>query len=127
MLSHIYDPCGLISPALLPARNAQAKIWASETNAKWDDPINEKLKMEFIKILASWYNVVYRFPRRSFSSKLDSNASLQLHGFSDASQNGFGFSIYVRLIIDVSVESSLIFARALLVRQLSVQNLIKKV
>ena len=118
MLSHIasvYDPCGLISPAILPAKNAQAKIWASEANAKWDDPINDKLKMEFIRILASWENVTFRFPRRSFSSKLNSNASLQLHGFSDASQNGFGFSIYVRLIIDDSVESSLMFARALVV------------
>ena len=43
--------------------------------------------------------MTYRFPRRSFSSKLDSNAMLQLHGFSDASQNGLGFAIYVRLII----------------------------
>ena len=118
ILSHVasvYDPCGLISPALLPAKNVKAKIWASETSAKWDDPINELLGMEFLKVLATWENVVYRFPRKNFSPTFSSNCSVQLHGFSDASQKGLGFAIYARFANEDSFESSLIFARSLVV------------
>ena len=71
--------------------------------------------MEFLKVLATWENVVYRFPRKNFSPTFASNCSVQLHGFSDASQNGLGFAIYARFANEYSIESSLIFARSLVV------------
>ena len=118
ILSHVasvYDPCGLISPALLPVKNIQAKIWSSEANAKWDDCLSEESRSEFIRAVSTWENVEFRLPRRSFSSKIGSNRAVQLHGFADASQNGIGFAIYVRIESDFEIEASLLFARSLVV------------
>ena len=118
ILSHVasvYDPYGLISPALLPVKNIQAKIWSSESNAKWDDYLSKESRSEFIRAVSTWENVEFRLPRRSFSSKIGSNRALQLHGFAAASQNGIGFAIYVRIESDFEIEASLLFARSLVV------------
>ena len=118
ILSHIasvYDPCGLISPALLPAKNAQAKIWALESGAGWDDRISDDNKAEFLAAMSFWENVEFRFPRRGLSSNSSSCGELQMHRFSDASENGIGIAVYIRYAAVDYGESCLIFARSLVV------------
>ena len=118
ILSHVasvYDPCGLISPALLKVKNVQVKIWSNEPNAKWDDPVSEESESEFCKVVASWDHVEFRFPRRNFKAKITSATTLKLDAFADASRYGIGLAIYLRSINGNYRESSLIFARSLVV------------
>ena len=118
VLSHIasvFDPCGYICPALLSAKALQSKIWANETKSKWDDPISESLKSEFLKIVSEWTGIEFKFPRKNISSNISEGTRIQIHGFSDALQIGLGIAIYVRAINQKIIESSLIFARSLVV------------
>ncbi|XP_032798778.2 uncharacterized protein LOC116935610 [Daphnia magna] len=92
-LSKVHDPLGLIAPAILPARILMQDIWHSRCG--WDDVLDQELR----KIWTNWTNELklleaLRIPRCiRHVTKPD---HLELHAFSDASENGFGAFVYIR-------------------------------
>ncbi|KAL3109407.1 hypothetical protein niasHT_015252 [Heterodera trifolii] len=95
ILSHIakvYDPLGLISPALLPAKHFLQIV--QNANYKWDDPLAEDLKLMWTKLMHAWngfgFNSRVEFPRRIIAG-----ISEEFHCFCDASKSGLGIALYL--------------------------------
>ncbi|XP_045449986.1 uncharacterized protein LOC123658673 [Melitaea cinxia] len=92
-IAKIYDPLGLLSPITLFAKHLIQLMWLA--NIGWDEPPP-------IDILNSWtYFTKERpllasisFPRYIFNT--DDLESIQIHGFSDASQVGYAACVYIR-------------------------------
>uniref|UniRef100_A0A914H9T8 CCHC-type domain-containing protein n=2 Tax=Globodera rostochiensis TaxID=31243 RepID=A0A914H9T8_GLORO len=114
ILSHIakvYDPLGLVSPALLPAKLLLQEV--QHDNPKWDDPLNDNHVQNWKKIMASWLTygetAVVSFDRHIHSSDRD-----EIHCFCDASKYAMGIAIYQRSDTSYGkAECHLIFAKSL--------------
>nr|CAD2188322.1 unnamed protein product [Meloidogyne enterolobii] len=109
-IAKVYDPLGLISPALIPAKLLMQKI--VEDNYKWDDRINDEYYQKLINVLQTWQEngqpIKIFFPRKLNFWDLKNH---EFHCFTDASGVGFGCAIYVRAEAE---RAHLIFAKSLL-------------
>src|SRR6266704_4577658 len=117
MLAHLsstFDPAGWISPIQLPAKRAQAQIWA-EFPGRWDDPIPQELVELYIKQVEPLENEIFCFPRRALAFATLDEGNSQLHIFSDACLEGLGFAAYIRHEGPPGIEVALLFARSLVV------------
>lgn len=91
-ISQIYDPLGLLSPAVILSKIILQKLWLSKLD--WDDPVSPDIELlwrKFIETLS--YLSVLKIPRHALS---DNVQHIELHIFSDASQNAYGACAYIR-------------------------------
>lgn len=88
----IFDPLGLLGPSVMIAKLMQ-ELWRSSVD--WDESISNELhtlwkeyecKLQFLSNI--------KIPRKVIS--FEKVQTIQFHGFSDASQKGYGAFIYVR-------------------------------
>lgn len=96
-IAQLFDPLGLCAPIILKAKIIMQKTWI-DVNIKWDDTVPDELKQEWLifrKQLANMSRI--SVPRALISSLTD---LVELHGFCDASEAGYGACIYVRTQID---------------------------
>ncbi|KAL0821872.1 hypothetical protein ABMA28_005274 [Loxostege sticticalis] len=106
-VARIYDPLGLLSPVTLFAKHLIQLLWIS--NVDWDEPPPQE-------IIDSWTNFTCQltllsqisFPRHVFPQ----NCSVQLHGFSDASEKAYAACVFLRVVCeDGSVHVSLLLGK----------------
>ena len=96
MISSVYDPLGMASPFLLPAKLIFQELCRKKV--AWDDPLPEKEA----NLWFQWINDLpkldmFQIPRCIKPSSFGQIVSCQLHHFSDASQKGYGAVSYLRL------------------------------
>lgn len=92
LIAKIYDPCGFLAPCIMLAKCFMQLLWTTGLN--WDDPLPHELDKK-------WQNFVtdaqvlssIQIPRTLHFSD---PCSLELHGFSDASECGFAAVLYCR-------------------------------
>lgn len=93
VVSQIYDPLGLLSPAIIIAKVMLQKLWLCKLG--WDDEVPSD-------VAASWQQYInthkhnignLRIPRYVMSAHTQ---RIELHLFTDASQLAFGACAYVR-------------------------------
>lgn len=91
-VSQVFDPLGLLSPCTITAKMLLQDIWRA--NLSWDEPIPTTLLEKWRSFKDDLINlndvkiprhVICKNPRR-----------LELHGFSDASVQGYGACLYLR-------------------------------
>ena len=122
-LSRIHDPLGLIAPAVLPARILMQDVW--QTRCEWDDVLEKEFRIvssKRITELKSLENL--RIPR--CIRRKEKPIQLELHAFSDASENGYGACVYLRSTYsngDVSVSLLLGKSKVAPLKQLSIPRL----
>ena len=122
-LSRIHDPLGLIAPAVLPARILMQDVW--QTRCEWDDVLEKEFRIvwsKWITELKSLENL--RIPR--CIRRKEKPIQLELHAFSDASENGYGACVYLRSTYsngDVSVSLLLGKSKVAPLKQLSIPRL----
>ncbi|CAH1382035.1 unnamed protein product [Tenebrio molitor] len=86
-IAKIYDPLQLIGPVIVKAKLIMQELWKREIG--WDEELPEDLKTSWTIILNQLHLLnQIRIPRKS----------LEIHGFSDASQVAYGCCVYVRVI-----------------------------
>lgn len=87
-----YDPCGFLSPITMWAKIYMQLLWAKGLN--WDEPLPEDLsnKWNFFSAQLELISEV-KIPR---SLNFSLSGTLQVHGFSDASENGYSAVVYTR-------------------------------
>ncbi|KAK2578857.1 hypothetical protein KPH14_012604 [Odynerus spinipes] len=93
-MSRIFDPLGLLAPVIVTAKMLLQKIWALKI--KWDESVPSNIYTEWISYeesLSRFNDVVV--PRRV--TACDQPVSVELHGFSDASESAYGACVYVRV------------------------------
>jgi hypothetical protein len=117
-LSHVatpFDPLGLISPGLLPARLFLQSIW--ELKLGWDEALPKDKQQEWFEIAATWNNISFTVPRHVHTPTTWTD-STALHVFADASGHGMGIAIYVRGENGQGqISSHLIFGKSLILPQ----------
>ncbi|XP_066583634.1 uncharacterized protein [Prorops nasuta] len=91
-IAKIFDPIGLLGPVILYLKRLMQKIW--QQGLAWDESLPQAIHSEWLSFVAQWESMGRIF----FDRKLLilNHQIIQLHGFSDASTNGYGACIYVR-------------------------------
>lgn len=92
VISQIFDPLGLIEPAIINAKIIMQQLWNLQTG--WDEPIP-------IKFLQSWINFVKQLqilndiniPRQVTCTN---STHIEMHCFCDSSEKAYGAAIYVK-------------------------------
>ena len=104
----IFDPLGLISPFTVRAKVLLQKIWGLKID--WDQPLPE----EIVKKWLDWLNGVFEIPKIKISrwTGFTSKSQLQIHIFSDASEEGFCVTIYSRVKTGTEVKNTLLAAKS---------------
>ena len=97
VVSSLYDPLGLAAPTILPAKRLLQKM--CKENLGWDDVIcSDGLVRwsEWTRDITGLSNMkVPRCVKPNHFRKVD---SIQLHYFSDASEEGYGVVSYLRIV-----------------------------
>lgn len=91
-IAKIFDPLGLLGPVILYAKKIMQEIW--QARVEWDESIPSDIHY-------SWTNYCMQLNSLqdvSFKRQicLKNSSSLEIHGFCDASEIGYGACIYVR-------------------------------
>ncbi|XP_023953674.2 uncharacterized protein LOC112057425 [Bicyclus anynana] len=108
-VSQIFDPLGLLSPAIILAKVLLQNLWLLKTD--WDDSLPDdiiKSWNSFTASLSALHNITV--PRHVFGIE---PVSIELHIFTDASQVAYGACVYVRTVNkDNTVCNRLLCAKA---------------
>lgn len=94
MVSSIYDPLGILSPVILPAKQTLQDLW--RTKHEWDDSIPKPLRHQCNLWLDSLQNLNdFQVERCIKPLNFGEGTSAQLHHFADASELGYGMVSYL--------------------------------
>jgi hypothetical protein len=92
VISQIYDPLGLLTPAIIVAKILLQRLWLCKIS--WDDTVSDDIKSDWFNFINTLkYLHALRIPRYVLGNY---NEIKELHIFSDASQNAYGACAYVR-------------------------------
>eukprot|EP00794_Sanderia_malayensis_P004439 gene4439-5032_t len=110
-LSRFYDPLGLSSPVILSLKQLFQEV--CKLKISWDAPLPKDCVDIWNSIISSNLNNSNIVVERSVFGdiKYDTVKSIQLHGFSDASQVAYGAAVYLRIETFSTVSVKLIASK----------------
>ncbi|XP_078493996.1 uncharacterized protein LOC144749513 [Ciona intestinalis] len=98
MASQVFDPLGFVQPFLLPVKRVMQQL--CEGGIGWDQPIPQHQEDKWFKWVEGLANLEsIRVPR--WLGLCNTNRSVELHCFCDASELGYGAVCYFRVVSDV--------------------------
>lgn len=106
-IAKIYDPSGYLAPTIITAKSFLQQLW--KMKVQWDEPLQGDIVnkwSEFYRDLTAVNHL--RIPRWIQTSRA---RSIELHGFADASELGYGAVIYVRCATTSEVWCNLLTSR----------------
>ncbi|XP_055590366.1 uncharacterized protein LOC129742489 [Uranotaenia lowii] len=108
-IAKIFDPLGLLAPVVILAKLLLREVWKRKLN--WDDELPADLIQSWNKFRSGLRNLAdVKINRLVLSPQ---RVAVELHAFSDASQNAFGTCIYLRSIMaDNTVEVHLLVSKS---------------
>ncbi|XP_011687096.1 PREDICTED: uncharacterized protein LOC105449538 [Wasmannia auropunctata] len=91
-IAKIYDPVGFFGPPILYAKKLMQDVW--RCGLHWDESVPQNIFTEWSEFAKQWELL----DQISFDRKIlvEDPQDVQLHGFCDASNNGYGACLYVR-------------------------------
>lgn len=91
-IAKIYDPCGFLAPCIMLAKCFMQVLWAK--GLTWDELLPHDLADKWQKFVSHAQEISnIQIPR---ALHLDSNRTIELHGFSDASERGYAAAVYLK-------------------------------
>ncbi|XP_061712809.1 uncharacterized protein LOC133521756 [Cydia pomonella] len=111
VLARLYDPCGFVSPLMLPGKLLFQEICTRKL--KWDEILPEDL-------LTSWRNIIenlkvvknVELPRHVASGSKSECTKYELHCFTDASMDAYAAVVYLRVITGKQVSTSFLMSKS---------------
>ena len=95
--AQVYDPLGWISPTIVVMKVLFQKI--CESKGDWDDELTPELKESYERWLKELNSIgTIKLSRCYFSGNDLETASIELHGFSDASSYVYPAAAYIRIV-----------------------------
>ncbi|XP_062540956.1 uncharacterized protein LOC134208994 [Armigeres subalbatus] len=94
-LASLFDPLGLISPAIVKAKIFMQALWKHQID--WDTPLPSAVQLEWREYQQQMAHLgQVSVPR--FVLPMRNANTYELHGFSDASEAAYGACLYIRSI-----------------------------
>lgn len=90
IISQIYDPLGLVGPAIIPAKIIMQKLWS--LNFAWDESLPQELNTTWEEVYHE-INAINTITIDRHVSVSDA-ISIEYHGFCDSSEKAYGACIY---------------------------------
>ncbi|XP_014239598.1 uncharacterized protein LOC106661013 [Cimex lectularius] len=91
-VARIFDPLGFLSPVTLYLKGLIKQLW--QEGADWDHPPSPEVTLKWKRVLAEFAQLTeVRIPR---FLGIRENTRLNLYGFCDVSENGYGAVIYLK-------------------------------
>ena len=105
----IYDPHGLISPFTVRSKIILQEIWKHK-DLDWDDTLPREICFSW----EQWMEQVFVIPQIKIERwhKDEPKATIQIHTFCDASEEGMCAAVYIRVKKRKSIEVNLVAAKA---------------
>lgn len=93
LIAEVFDPCGFISPFIMYAKILFQDIW--KLGVSWDDKLPYDLEVKFKKWINSTNYLSSLVISRCYFNNVPwkSIEYIEIHGFGDASEKGFGLCI----------------------------------
>ena len=109
IIARIFDPLGLIQPTMITLKIFLQDLW--KRGIGWDEGIPDDLKREWLALERAIRDLKdVKIPRAVLQSEW---IRLELHGFSDASEQAYGAVVYVRTVNDQNkVQVSLLCSKS---------------
>ncbi|XP_057335118.1 uncharacterized protein LOC130673919 [Microplitis mediator] len=93
-VAQLFDPLGLISPVIIRAKILMQQLWLEKIG--WDDPLTPEIIHQWDKFREDLNTLsTIKIPR--WLHLHSQTYSIQLHGFSDASQLAMAAAVYIRV------------------------------
>ena len=111
-IAKFYDPLGFIQPFIMYGKFILQELW--KLNIDWDVEAPEAISKQFLSWLDSSKSLTdWQMPRAYFPGIpwRDVN-NIEVHGFSDASERGFGAVVYLRIRVANGFQISFAIARS---------------
>lgn len=102
-IARLFDPDGFLSPIIVRAKILIQRLWSRKMD--WDDIVEESHDELVDSVAKDWKAFRQELPdieniRIPRWVGIQPNLHLQLHGFSDASQDAYGVAFYTRVKTD---------------------------
>ncbi|XP_044592073.1 uncharacterized protein LOC123270195 [Cotesia glomerata] len=92
-IAKLYDPLGLLAPIVVKAKIFMQDLWLDRVS--WDEQLSPSLIHKWTGYREDLRNIEsIRIPRWN---NIAPGATMELHGFSDASQNAMAAAVYLRV------------------------------
>lgn len=102
-LSKVFDPLGFLAPATICGKLLLQQLWKYQLC--WDNEVPEELKFSYLKYRDQLSDITDFYIRRRYCSHSMCSNSVQLCGFSDASERAYSAVIYARCVHKNKVQS----------------------
>ena len=91
-VAKLFDPLGWLAPTILIGKILIQRLWVLKSD--WDDAVPDELRDVWMAVCRQWsaFDEV-RINRFLVVSPAD---TIEIHGFSDASENAYGAVVYIR-------------------------------
>lgn len=93
-IGKLYDPNGFLGPIIINGKIIIQELWKDKLD--WDQELSETLKEKWNKFNSDLANISQISLNRWFGTLNESQ--IQLHGFCDASELGYGAVVYTRVL-----------------------------
>ena len=107
-IAKLYDPLGLLGPIILYAKLIIQRLW--QANVEWDESIPTSIHTSWVKFCSQlpFVNNI-TFERRVITAD---PSEIEIHGFCDASEAGYGACVYIRSSNNLHTQSRLYCAKS---------------
>lgn len=107
-LARIFDPLGFLAPLTFAAKRMVQQLWTLKLG--WDDRPPQEICTQWAKYKAELSSLT--FIRISRSIALNNTTKQELHGFCDASEQGYGAVVYLRVVTSTDTRIHLLGAKS---------------
>ena len=123
-IAKVFDVLGWFAPATVTMKILLQRVW--EERVDWDDPVPEKIQGIWHQWRSELPSLAHRQVPRCYFPKSARVVSLQIHGFSDASEDAYAGVVYLRMIDSTgAVHTSLVVSKTKVapIKRLSIPRL----
>lgn len=106
-VAKLYDPLGWLAPVVVLAKILIQKLW--KTRLQWDETVTGDLLVEWLTYREKLNNIKHiSIPRWLHYSQ---KTKVELHAFADASKVAYGTAMYIRVIEEDQIYTTLVSAK----------------
>ena len=122
-IAKVFDVLGWFSPATINMKILLQRVW--ELRIDWDDPVPREIKDIWIQWRSELQALSNKDIPRYFPKEFKVN-TIQIHGFSDTSEDAYGGVVYLRMVDSTdTVHTSLVMSKTKVspIKRLSIPRL----